>query len=122
MSTPGTTCLTVPNDTSAPGSVVTAPCRFPDDKGRSELARRPACRLVLSVHDELVYEVRGAKVKRFERGLCWMSSCGVERPVRAIVSKDFRMKRLFSFFFMRGEHNAHWRIRAQTQHSIFYPP
>lgn len=61
MSTPGTSCLTVPHDTSATSSPVT-PCRFPDDNGRSELARRPACRLVLSIHDELVYEVRGPRL------------------------------------------------------------
>lgn len=41
--------------TSYPASV---PCCFPQDGGRSELARRPACRLVLSIHDELLYEVR----------------------------------------------------------------
>ena len=35
------------------------PSRFSEDGGRSELARNPACRLVLSIHDELLYEVRG---------------------------------------------------------------
>lgn len=52
--------------TAAAGASVSAsdpparvPCRFPQDGGRSELARRPACRLVLSIHDELLYEVRG---------------------------------------------------------------
>lgn len=46
-----------------PGTAV--PCRFPQDGGRSELARRPACRLVLSIHDELLYEVGGwmARIK-----------------------------------------------------------
>lgn len=39
------------------GQPQTTSCRFPDDRGRSDLARRPACRLVLSIHDELLYEV-----------------------------------------------------------------
>lgn len=42
------------------GADATVPCRFPRDGDRSELVRRPACRLVLSIHDELLYEVRGA--------------------------------------------------------------
>lgn len=46
----------VPAD-SDPSSTTFTPCRFPRDGGRSALARRPACRLVLSIHDELLYEV-----------------------------------------------------------------
>jgi len=57
---------------AATGPATTAsspcPCRFPQDGGRSELARRPPCRLVLSIHDELLYEVG----ERLSGGVRWV--------------------------------------------------
>lgn len=43
------------------------PCPFPQDGGQAELARRPACRLVLSIHDELLYEVGKGLCTRDQR-------------------------------------------------------
>ncbi|CAN0504262.1 unnamed protein product, partial [Ectocarpus sp. 12 AP-2014] len=68
MSRPAATPICTPFRNAAAGGTsssalasgtadATVSCRFPRDGGRSELARRPACRLVLSIHDELLYEV-----------------------------------------------------------------
>ncbi|CAM9111170.1 unnamed protein product [Pylaiella littoralis] len=60
-------------------------CRFPRDGGRADLARRPACRLVLSIHDELLYEVlepHAVDVARIVKA-CMEGACSLSVPLVA---------------------------------------
>ncbi|CAM9444784.1 unnamed protein product [Ectocarpus fasciculatus] len=69
----------------AAGTDATVPCRFPRDGGRSGLARRPACRLVLSIHDELLYEVlepHVAEVAHIVKA-CMEGACSLSVPLVA---------------------------------------
>ncbi|CAM9666820.1 unnamed protein product [Scytosiphon promiscuus] len=63
----------------------TTPCRFPRDGGRSELARRPACRLVLSIHDELLYEVLEPHAREVAQIVkaCMEGACSLSVPLVA---------------------------------------